>query len=152
MGSGMRSAWAVAAAALWLAGCGSSGGGGGGSTLPNGFYISIAGMAFSPLQLAVPPGGTVTVLNRDGMNHTVTSEAADGDFTPGSVGGVDFDTGSFIGSKTFTIPSTAADGTVIPYYCKIHTNSMATPNGSIRVDSTAVPAPAPGSGGGGGGY
>jgi plastocyanin len=117
-----------------------------------GFSITIQGMAFSPIPLAAPPGATVTVVNQDGMAHSVTSEAAAGDFTPGAVGGVQFDTGPFTGQRTFTIPANATDGTVVPFYCTVHKGAMATPNGSIRVDSTAQPGPAPGSGSGGGGY
>ncbi|HET6437625.1 MAG TPA: hypothetical protein VFG59_06175 [Anaeromyxobacter sp.] len=145
---------AATGAAILLAACGSSssgGGGGAGSSTP-GFFLTIQGMAFSPIPLAVPPGGTVTVLNRDSMAHTVTSEAAENDFTKGSVGGVEFDTGSFTGQAQFTIPASAADGTLIPFFCNIHKGSMATPNGTIKVDSTAQPAAPPGGGGGGGGY
>jgi plastocyanin len=138
----------VTVGGLLLASCGSSGGGGGGGT--PGFYIVIQNMAFSPLQLKVPPGGTVTVLNNDSMAHTVTSEAAAGDFTPGAVSGIQFDTGSITGQQTFMIPADAVDGTVVPYFCNIHKGAMATPNGSIKVDSSAMPAPPPGSGGGGG--
>ena len=145
---------ALAGAALALASCGGSSSGGGGSVsgLGPGFYITIQGMAFAPSELAVPPGETVTVLNQDAMQHSVTSEAAAGDFTPGSVGGVQFDTGQFTGRRSFTIPANAPDGTVIPYYCSVHKGAMATPNATIRVDDTAQPGPAPGSGSGGGGY
>jgi len=161
MKSTSLSAKAAIGAALLLSACGSTGygggGGGGGSTGGTpGFYIAIRNMAFSPIPLAVPPGGTVTVLNQDAMPHSVTSETADGAFTPGAVGGVQFDTGVFTGQRTFTIPANAVDGTVIPYYCTVHKSLMATPDGSIRVDSTAQPALPPsavGSGGmGGGGY
>ncbi len=116
-----------------------------------GFFITISGMAFSPLNLHVPPGATVTVLNQDGILHSVTSESSPNAFTPGSVGGVSFDTGQFTGTKTFTIPGTAASGTVIPYFCTFHRNTMATPNGSITIDPSAVATTAPGGGGGGGG-
>jgi plastocyanin len=145
---------AMGGVALALASCGGSSSGGGGTVSGGGtpgFYITIRGMAFSPLELSVPAGQTVTVLNQDAMPHTVTSEAAAGDFTPGSVGGVQFDTGSFTGQTSFTIPANAPNGTVIPYYCRVHTTTMATPTGTIKVDDTAQPTPAPGSGGGGGG-
>lgn len=119
-----------------------------------GFYIRIAGMAFSPLDLRVPPGATVTVLNDDGTAHSVTSEASPGAFTPGSAGGVSFDTGPFTGgSRSFGIPPDAAEGTVIPYYCSTHLGTMATPNGSVTIDASATPSPPPGApGGSGGGY
>jgi plastocyanin len=141
--------------ALALASCGgSSSGGGGGGTVSGGapgFYIKIQGMAFSPLELSVPPGGTVTVVNDDGFPHTVTSEAAAGNFTLGNVAGVQFDTGQFTGTRTFPIPANAPNGTVIPYFCNVHKSMMVTPTGTIKVDDTAQPGPAPGSGGGGGG-
>jgi plastocyanin len=109
-----------------------------------GFYIGISGMAFSPLELRVPPGGTVTVLNFDGIAHSVTSEATTGTYTPGAVAGISFDTGLFTaGQRTFTIPASAANGTVIPYYCMDHKSTMVTPNGTIRVDSTATPSAPP---------
>ncbi len=148
------SAILLAGAVSVLASCGSSGGGGGSSSGgPPGFYITIRNMAFAPAELSAPPGATVTVVNQDGFQHSVTSEAAAGDFTPGAVGGVQFDTGPFTGTGTFTIPANAVDGTVIPYYCTVHKSMMATPNGSLKVDSSATPGPAPGSGSGsGGGY
>lgn len=145
---------AVAGATLAVASCGSSSGGGGGGGVTGGtpgFYITIQGMAFSPAELSVPAGQTVTVINMDPMPHTVTSEAAPNAFTPGAVGGVQFDTGSFTGTTTFTVPANAPNGTVIPYYCSIHKGAMATPNATIKVDDSAQPGPAPGGGSGGGG-
>jgi plastocyanin len=119
-----------------------------GGTTAAGFVITIAGLRFSPVNLAVPPGTTVTVINDDSMLHSVTSEATAGSFTKGSVAGVSFDTGEFTGQRTFTIPATATAGTVIPYYCVVHTSTMATPNGTITIDpnagSSSVPAPATG--------
>lgn len=144
---------ALAGSVSALAACGGSSSGGGG-TVNNGapgFYITISGSAFSPAELDVPAGGTVTVVNRDAMPHSVTSEATSGAFTPGAVGGVQFDTGAFTGQMTFTIPAGAANGTVIPYYCTVHKGAMATPNATIKVDDSAQPGPAPGGGGGGGG-
>lgn len=151
----------VGALAVAAAGCGSSS-----SSSPApapqgpGFFITISNLAFSPLDLHVPPGATVTVVNRDAMTHSVTSEAHASDFTPGSVGGVAFDTGAFTGTRTFTIPSGAAANTVVPYYCTVHRGTMATPNGTLTIDPTATATTAPGGGGtggtggggGGGGY
>jgi plastocyanin len=153
MNNRFGSAIVLAGGLALLASCGSSGGGGGSSSGGTpGFYITIHSMSFGPAELAAPPGATVTVVNQDGIQHSVTSEAVAGDFTPGAVGGVQFDTGPFTGTRTFTIPANAADGTVIPYYCTVHKSMMATPNGSLKVDSTAQPGPAPGSSSGGGGY
>ncbi len=140
-----------------LASCGGSSSGGGGGTVNNGapgFYITIQGLAYSPAQLSVPPGATVTVVNMDSMPHSVTSESAPSSFTLGAVNGVQFDSGAHTGQFTFTIPANAPEGTVIPYFCTVHKGGMATPNASIKIDSSAQPGPAPGGGGGsgGGGY
>src|SRR5690242_8529523 len=66
----------------------------------------------------------ITVKNLDGTAHTVTSESNTGDFSPGGVAGVSFDTGNLPGGQTtsVTIPGTAPSGTVIPYYCVVHGN------------------------------
>ncbi len=133
-----------------LAACGSSSSSN--KNLPPGYYITISGMRFSPLNLSVPPGGTVTVLNDDSVEHSVTSEASAGAYTPGAVAGVSFDTGLFVGQKSFTISSTAPEGTMIPYYCRNHMASMVTPTGTITVHTAATATPPPGGGGGGGGY
>ncbi len=116
-----------------------------------GFFITISGMSFSPLDLHAPAGAIVTVVNEDGIDHSVTSEASANAFTPGSVGGVAFDTGAFTGSRSFTLPANAPNGTAIPYYCTVHKAIMATPNGTLTVDSSAQPTQPPGGGGGGGG-
>lgn len=135
-----------------LASCGGSSSGSVSGGAP-GFYISITNMAFSPAELDVPPGATVTVIDNDTMPHSVTSETAPNVFTLGAVAGVQFDTGSFSGTTTFTIPAAAPNGTVVPYFCTIHRAAMATPNATIKIDDTAQPGPAPGSGGGrSGGY
>ena len=134
-----------------LLACGSSGSSGAAAIPGTGFFIVISNLSFLPLNLHVPPGATVTVVNQDGMAHSVTSEATSGAFTRGSVGGVSFDTGPFTGVRSFTIPANAATGTVIPYFCTVHLGTMATPNGAITVDPSAVATTAPGGGGGGGG-
>jgi plastocyanin len=118
------------------------------SSVP-GFYISISGLSFSPLELAVPPGATVTVLNRDADAHSVTSQTSAGAFEPGGVAGITFDTGIFTGSASFTVPSNAPEGTVVPYYCSSHLDTMVTPTGTIRIAAGAEPGPAPDGGGGG---
>jgi plastocyanin len=96
------------------------------------YTITIQNFAYSPSNLAVPPGATVTVVNRDTAPHSVTSESTMGNFTPGGVNGVSFDTGSFTaGNRTFTIPSSAPMGTVVPYYCSVHLSSM--PQGTVTI-------------------
>ncbi len=161
--------FSLALALLAGAGCGGSmpssvsgqSTGAGGTQTASGFLITISNMSFSPLDLRVPPGATVTVVNKDGMDHSVTSEASVGSYTPGAPSGVTpFDTGVFAsGQRTFTIPASVAAGTVIPYYCTVHRQAMTTPNGTITVDPSAQPAttastpsttttpPAPGPGG-----
>lgn len=143
----------AAVSAAGVAACGgSSSDDGGGDNLPAGFYITISGMRFAPLDLAVPPGATITVLNRDSEVHSVTSQSAPSTFTPGGVAGVTFDTGLFLNQATLTIPAGAPEGTVIPYYCKSHLQLMATPNGTITIRAGSQPTQPPGGGGKGGGY
>lgn len=136
----------TAGLAVLAAGCGSDEEA---AAQPPGFYISIAGMSFAPLDLAVPPGATVTVVNRDAVAHSVTSQATPGAFTPGAVAGISFDTGAFTGTATFTVPSDAAEGTVVPYYCSTHLGTMVTPNGTVTISATAQPGPYPGGEGSG---
>jgi len=114
------------------------------TTTTSGFFITIANLTFTPLNIRVPPGGTVTVVNNDSMPHSVTSQARVNTFVPGVVAGVQFDTGIFSGGqKTFTIPASAANGTVVPFFCRNHAGAMNTPNGTVTVDSSATPAAAP---------
>lgn len=137
-----RAAVAVVLAGALAVGCGdddapaSQGG-------PPGFYILVSNSRFSPLELAVPPGRTVTVVNADAMLHSVTSQATAGAFVPGGVSGIAFDTGEFTGTRTFTVPSGAAEGTIVPYYCRTHTSTMGTPNATIVIRASAQPGPAP---------
>ena len=106
----------------------SSTGGTGGTT----YTITIQNFAFSPSNLDVPPGATVTVVNHDTAPHSVTSESAMGNFTPGGVNGISFDTGTFTaGTRTFTIASSAPLGTVVPYYCAVHLSNM--PQGTVTI-------------------
>jgi plastocyanin len=117
-----------------------------------GFVITISGMRFSPLDLHVPPGATVTVVNQDGEVHSVTSQAAPSTFVAGAVNGVSFDTGLFTGTRTFSIPASAPDGTVVPFFCRSHLGAMVTPNGTVTVDAAAAPpASAPDTGASDGG-
>jgi plastocyanin len=140
----------VAVGAVLLACGGYSSDDDGGSPAPqeqaSTFRIVISGMTFTPARLEVTPGATVTVQNLDGMAHSVTSQAEENAFTQGGVAGVSFDTGAFTGTRTFVIPSSAAVGTVIPYYCTTHLGTMVTPNGAIVIaaaPSNADPGDAP---------
>lgn len=127
---------ASALALALLAGCG-----GGTPTMAaaetSGQVISIQGLDFTPRSVTVPPGGTVTVRNVDGVPHSLTSEATMGNFSPGAVNGVSFDTGLFsTGDRTITIPANAAPGTVVPYFCRFHLSMM--PQGTITVQGGAT--------------
>jgi plastocyanin len=133
----------VAAIAVTACGGSSNDGASAPPATTTGYIITISGMRFTPLDLHVPPGGTVTVINQDSEVHSVTSETAPSAFTPGAVAGVSFDTGVFVGQRTFTIPAAAADKTVVPYYCTSHKQLMVTPTGTITVDTSAGPATPP---------
>jgi plastocyanin len=101
----------------------------GGASAPN--TITISSYAFSPANLTVSSGTTVTVRNEDSVQHSVTSEAALNAVTPGAVSGIQFDTGPFAGTATFTISSGASSGTIIPYFCTVHGSMMG--NGTLTI-------------------
>jgi plastocyanin len=144
--------WFAALTGAALA-CGGSDGAAPAAQAAQGFVITISGMSFSPLDLHVPPGATVTVVNLDAEVHSVTSAASPSTFVAGAVNGVSFDTGLFTGTATFVVPTAAPDGTVIPYFCRSHLAAMGTPNGTLTVDPAAAPQLPTGGGtdGGGGG-
>lgn len=78
--------------------------------------ITIQNLAFSPSTLPAEVGDTVTVTNKDSINHTFTADNRS------------FDTGAFSsGSKTVKL---SYAGT-IPYHCKIHTFM----HGTLQVSS-----------------
>jgi plastocyanin len=106
------------------------------------FTLTIQGMAFSPENLTVPAGGTVQVVNMDGtLQHSVTSQSTVGAYVFGSVGGVSFDTGLFTGTRSFTIAAGAANGTVIPYFCRNHGPLMANATRAQITIGTPTAAP-----------
>jgi plastocyanin len=88
--------------------------------------LTITGYAYSPSNLAVTPGMTVTVVNRDADAHSVTSTSSATSFVPATVNGVFLDTGAFRGTRRLTIPRTARPGTVIPFFCTEHGQMMGT--------------------------
>ncbi|MGO9829697.1 MAG: hypothetical protein ACLPJH_06115 [Myxococcaceae bacterium] len=114
----------AATAFLWT--CGSS-------STPSANTITIANYTYSPSNLLVQPGATVTVVNADGTDHSLTSQSAMNMYTPGAVNNVQFDTGPFVGTTTFTISSTAQVGTVIPYFCTVHKATMGMGQGQIAI-------------------
>jgi len=115
-----RVTWLILLGAA-LGACGSSGGGGGGGPQT----VTITGMTFAPTIVSTIPGGSVIVQNNDIQPHTFTSEAAQNDYTPATVGNVSFDQTVAAGTKvTIPIPSNAVVGTQVWFYCKIHTTTM----------------------------
>jgi plastocyanin len=66
--------------------------------------VTIANFEFAPDTLEVKVGDTVTVDNKDQTEHTVTA------------GDKSFDTGSFTGTKTFTVTRAGT----FTYVCEIH--------------------------------
>ena len=135
--------------ALALLGCGGSmtDASSSGTVSTNGapaHLITISEMSFMPARLQVPPGATVIVRNLDSTAHSVTSETAMNAFRPGTMAGVSFDTGPFMGEMSFTISPAAVTGIVVPYFSTVDTSMMATPNGEIEIVSdTPMPMPMP---------
>lgn len=75
--------------------------------------VVIANFLFAPADLTVAPGATVTVVNRDGANHTLTAKDHS------------FDTGNIPGNATGTFTAPTKPGTY-PYVCAIHPFMTAT--------------------------
>jgi len=104
---------------LLLVGCGGSAGttttSGGGSTTtaaPGGSQVTIQNFAFSPAELTVPVGTTVTWTNDDSTNHTVTSNDAV------------FESATLAAGDTFDFTFTQAGE--FPYHCSLHPSMTAT--------------------------
>jgi plastocyanin len=144
-----RSLIRILIAVLAVATLPACGGSSSGTTLPPGYYITISTLSFSPANLAAPSGATITVVNNSTTSHSVTQQAAVDAFTMGAMTGMTpFDTGMFSNaSKTFTLPTGLAEGTVLYYYCRNHTSMMVPSTGRITITAAAAP-----SGGGGSGY
>lgn len=104
---------------------------------PGAPVITIQGLEFTPLHVVAAPGATVTVRNLDGIAHSLTSEAAMGNYAAGAVNGVSFDTGLFSsGDQTLAIPASAPPGTVVPFFCRFHLAMM--PQGTITVQAATT--------------
>jgi plastocyanin len=96
---------AVALALLAAAACGGSDdGGGSGGAASGAKTVTISNFEFSPDTLQVKVGDTITVDNKDQTEHTVTARDKS------------FDTGSFTGTKTFTVSKAGT----FEYICEIH--------------------------------
>ena len=111
-------AYAFFIAALFLAfinGCGSKGNSSPNPVSGNPNQVMMKDMAFSPASLTVSVGTTVTWINNDGVNHTVTSG------TPGNNTGV-FDSGNIAPSGKFTFTFNTKGN--FQYYCTLHPTQM----------------------------
>lgn len=102
----------LAAGQALLAACGGStspyGGGGGGCT-PTATQVCMVSSAFSPVNLTIMHGTTVTWMNGDAITHTVTSASSSTEhFNSGNVGA-----GTMF-SHAFNVAGTYS------YYCQIH--------------------------------
>ncbi|MBS2548686.1 cupredoxin domain-containing protein [Catenulispora sp. NL8] len=86
----------------------SSSGSGTAGTPVSASQIVIANFAFSPTDLSVAPGQTVTVVNNDSTTHTLTATT-----------GKAFDTGDIAPGKTATFTAPTTPGTY-SYICTIH--------------------------------
>jgi plastocyanin len=146
-----RTAGAAAAVVVMVAlglaaACGGDGDGGTPSPAPSPpsgeAVLTIQNFTFTPANLAVRPGQTVRVRNLDAMAHSVTSQSEPNTFRPGAVAGISFDTGAFNGERTFVMPTTAAAGTLIPYFCTVHPGGMAN-TGVITVRAAGDTNPVP---------
>ncbi len=99
----------LAALALVAAACGGSYDGGGCASAGAGAgagakTVTISNFEFAPDILEVKVGDTVTVDNKDQTEHTVTAKDKS------------FDTGTFTGTKTFTVTKAGT----FEYVCEIH--------------------------------
>ena len=95
--------------------------GGGGGTNPPENEVWMQNTAFNPKNKTITVGTTITWVNKDATNHTVTSG------TPGNPDGL-FDSGTIASGGTYarTFNTTGT----FNYYCRIHQDIM---TGSITV-------------------
>jgi len=112
----LRSAATAGVLVLAIAGCASSGSGAKPADTKSGMpassvagsQIVISNFAYSPMNLTVSPGQTVTVVNHDSTAHTLTAGAGNA-FNTGTIGPGE--------SGTFTAPTKPGS---YPYICSIH--------------------------------
>ena len=93
----------LAALALVATACGGSDGASGNAS-SGAKTVTISNFEFAPDTLEVKVGDTVTVDNKDQTEHTVTARDKS------------FDTGTFTGTKTFTVTKAGT----FEYVCEIH--------------------------------
>lgn len=84
----------------------------GGTGGPGVNQVFIQGMAFNPSSVTVSVNTSITWINKDAVNHTVTSDT-----------GL-FDSGTLAANGTYSYTFTAA-GTY-SYHCKLHSSMIAT--------------------------
>lgn len=101
---------ATAALAILLAGCASSPTNPGSKASTGGSEVAMKDVEFSPREITVKAGTTVTWVNQDSMPHDVTAKDHSWESTggPGKMG----KSASF--SRTFAAPGT------YEYYCTLH--------------------------------
>ena len=100
---------------------------GGGAAFAADHAVAVSGFSFSPREITVTVGDTITWTNSDAQAHTATAD--DGSFDTGTIGNNGTGTATFSTAGTF------------PYHCKIHSSMT----GTITVEAAAG-----GSGGSGG--
>jgi plastocyanin len=109
----LKCATGAMASGLLLASCNNStayGGGGGGGCTPTATQVCmVSNLTFSPANMTITHGTTVTWMNGDAIAHTATSSSSSAEaFNSGQLGGG----GTF--THTFNTPGT------FHYYCQNH--------------------------------
>jgi plastocyanin len=102
---------------------------GGGVAVAADNAVAISGFAFSPREITVTVGDTITWTNSDAQAHTATAD--DGSFDTGTIGNNATGTATFSAAGTF------------PYHCKIHSSMT----GTITVEAAAGGSGGPGGSG-----
>jgi len=102
---------------------------GGGVALAADHAVAISGSSFSPANVTVTVGDTVTWTNSDQLSHTATADA--GAFDTGALGN------GQSGSATF---ATAGS---FPYHCSIHPDMTGTITVAAAAEPTAGPTNPP---------
>lgn len=112
---------------------GEGGGGGAGGQELRRADLTIRNFAYVPPELVVAPGTRIVITNEDDVAHSVTSQAALGNFRFAEVNGISFNVPvEAFGTAELVIDSSAQVGTVVPYYCELHKEGMG--EGTIRIE------------------
>lgn len=91
--------------------------------------VTIKNMRFTPTDLTVWQGTTVTWTNQDNTNHTVTSD--------NTTGNVRFDSGTLAPGQQYSY--TFSNTGIYTYHCSIHPNMTGTINVMSRPQQTTTP-------------